>query len=144
MYMYLYNCNLCSYINVRRCSLKRNQKFNMSCKSLKSHNNDNNKKTIFNIIYCERAKNDLFGKAYCKKKMMLQHCMTKFILLQKESSDFISVVNLHITSSNLQCIPLSCSFRVFYEIWSKIRFIILELGIWQFQLILCIRQPEIS
>lgn len=40
----------------------------MSCKSLKSHNNDNNKKTIFNIIYCERAKNDLFGKAYCKKK----------------------------------------------------------------------------
>lgn len=66
--MYIYACNLCSYINVKRGSSKRNLKLNMSCKSLKSHNNDNNKKTFFNIIYCDRAKNDLFGKAYFVKK----------------------------------------------------------------------------
>lgn len=66
--MYMYICNLCLYINVKCGSLKWNLKLNMLCKSLKSYNNDNNKKIFFNIIYCDCVKNDLFGKVYFVKK----------------------------------------------------------------------------
>lgn len=67
----MYTCNLCSNFNVRPDSLKH-LKLNMSCKSLKSHNNnENNNNTFFNIIYCERVKNDLFGKAYFVNKKIV-------------------------------------------------------------------------
>lgn len=70
--MYMYTCNLWSNLNVRPDSLKRHLKLNMSSKSLKSYNKKRQQNnTFFNIIYCERVKNDLFGKAYFVNKKVV-------------------------------------------------------------------------